>query len=256
MLKRKAEKQFLDWLNNAHNKALLVKGARQVGKSYLIEYFANEHFKHVVKFDMVGQARVRQSFLKSESPEDLLLRMTVASDVPMVAGDTVVIVDEVQRCPNVVTFIKYLVQQGDYRFVLSGSLLGVELENIDSLPVGYVYNVDMAPLDFEEFCWANGVSSQVCELAASCLVRKEPLPDYLYERLMGLFHRYLLVGGMPDAVNSFLASSNIDEVRKVHENIHRMYIADITKYAPKELRMLLRDIYRLVPSEVLSLIHI
>lgn len=249
MLKRKAESQFSDWLENAQNKALLVKGARQVGKSYLIDYFAGRHFKHVVKFDMVEQPQVRQSFSSAESAEDLLLRMSVAASAPMVAGETVVIVDEVQQCPNVVTLIKYLVHQGSFRFILSGSLLGVELENIDSLPVGYVYSVDMVPLDFEEFCWASGISDEVLQMARSCISKKTALPDYLYERLVGVFHRYLMVGGMPDAANTFFASNNIDEVRKVHENIHSMYIADITKYAPKELRMLLRDIYRLVPSE-------
>ena len=250
MLERKAKGQFEAWFASSPSKALLVKGARQVGKSYLVNVFANDAFEHVVTFDLIEDTSVRDSFLAAKSADDLLMRMTIAATEPMVAGSTVVVIDEVQQCPQVVTFIKYLVQRGDFRYILTGSLLGVELEGIDSLPVGYVEQIQMYPLDFEEFCWANGVAATAFDLLRDCLEQERELPDYLYARLLDLFHQYVVVGGMPDAVNAFLATRNIDEVRRIHHDLNSLYRDDIAKYAPPELRLIIRDIYDLIPSEV------
>mgnify|MGYP000293757100 FL=1 len=247
MLQRKAKAQFESWLASSPNKALLVKGARQVGKSYLVNVFASESFENVVTFDLIADASVRDSVWRSA--DDLLMRMSIAATQPMVANKTVVVIDEVQRCPNVVTFIKYLVQRGDFRYILTGSLLGVELEGIDSLPVGYVEQVQMYPLDFEEFCWASGVAAGAFDMLRGCLKDEKELPGYLYDRLLNLFHQYVVVGGMPDAVNSFLATRNVDEVRNIHRDLHALYRDDIAKYAPPELRLVIRDIYDLIPSE-------
>lgn len=249
MLERKARRQFEDWLAAPTHKALLVKGARQVGKSFLVNAFARESFEHVVTFDLLENAQTRSSFAQASSADDLLLRMSVAAESPLVPHKTVVVIDEVQECPNILTFIKYLVQRDDYRYILTGSLPGVKLEGIDSLPVGYVTQIQMFPLDFEEFCWASGLAASAFGAAVSCLADERPLPDFLYDRLAGLFHRYLMVGGMPDAVVTFLTSTNIDEVRTVHSNIHALYRSDITKHAPVDLRLVIRDIYDLIPSE-------
>ena len=121
MLERKAKSRFESWLALSPNKALLVKGARQVGKSYLVNAFAHEAFEHVVTFDLIADMSLRDSFSAAKSADDLFMRMTIAADQPMVAGKTVVVIDEVQRCPNVVTFVKYLVQRGDFRYILTGS---------------------------------------------------------------------------------------------------------------------------------------
>lgn len=250
MLDRKAKAQFQSWLDSSPNKALLVKGARQVGKSFLVSAFARESFEHVVAFDLIEDISVRDSFSAAKSADELLMRMTIAADEPMIARKTVVVIDEVRQCPNIVTFIKYLVQRGDFRFILTGSLLGVELEGIDSLPVGYVEQIQMYPLDFEEFCWANGVASVAFDMLRNHLEEEKELPDYLYDRLLSLFRQYVVVGGMPDAVNAFLATRNIDEVRKIHRDLHSLYHADIAKYAPPNLRLTIRDIYDLIPSEV------
>lgn len=250
MLARKAEKQLSSWFASSQNKALLVKGARQVGKTYLVKDFAQKSFESVVSFDLIENTAARNSFQAATSADDLLMRMTVAAAQPMVAGKSVVIIDEVQQCPSVMTFIKYLVQRGDFRYILTGSLLGVELEGIDSLPVGYVEQVQMYPLDFEEFCWASGISPIVFDQVRKCYESEQKLPAFLYDRLLSLFHQYLLVGGMPDAVNTFLASRNIDEVRQIHRDLHALYHDDIAKYAPPELRLTVRDIYDLIPSEV------
>ncbi len=250
MLKRKSTVDMEEWLHAPSPKALLVKGARQVGKSYLTAQFAREHFDHVVSFDLIEDGRARDSFSKATSADDLLFRMSVASPDPLVPGKTVVVIDEIQECPNLLTYIKYLVQQGDYRYILTGSLLGIQLENIDSLPVGYVTQIEMHPLDFEEFCWANGLPETVLVHARESLAHEQPLKDFVYDRLLDLYHRYLMVGGMPDAVNAFVETGNIDAVRTIHRDLHALYREDITKYAPKELRLIIRDIYDLIPREI------
>jgi len=250
MLRRKAWETFEDWLAAPTWKALLVRGTRQVGKSYLAAAFADEHFNHVAKFDLVLDREARASFELASSPDDLLLRISVAADKPLVSGDTAIIIDEVQEAPNIVTLVKGLVQRGDFRYILTGSLLGVKLENIDSLPVGYATQLEMYPLDFEEYCWARGLSPDAFDMARGYAGAEEPLPDFLYERMTRLYHEYLLVGGMPDAVATFTASGSIDDVRDVHAGIHALYRDDITKYAPKGLRLTIREIYDLIPSEI------
>ena len=252
MFERKATREMERWFSDASGKALLIKGARQVGKSYSASSFAYGKFSNVVKFDLFEDSATRESFRAASSADDLMLRISVAASSPLIPGQTAVIIDEVQEAPNVLTFVKYLVQKGDFRFILTGSLLGVRLRGVDSLPVGYLTQVEMFPLDFEEFCWAVGLGKQVFRMAADYLVREEALPDFLYERLQGLYHRYLMVGGMPDAVRAFVETNNVDEVRLVHSNLHALYRDDIAKYAPDEIKLIVRDIYDLVPSEVAS----
>ena len=252
MLTRKALDCFDEWERFQKNKALLVKGARQVGKSYLIKHFAEGRFENVVAFDLVENTATCESFRAATSAEDLALRLTIAADKPLIPDKTLVIIDEVQECPEIVTYIKYLVQQGRYRYILSGSLLGVKLKNITSQPVGYLTQVEMFPLDFEEFCWACGLAPEAFDMLKGAVHDRSPLPDFLYRRLRDLFHRYLLVGGMPDAVNAFVLENDINTVRTIHSNIRALYKADITKYAPEELRLILAQIYDLIPSQVTS----
>ena len=248
---RKAMERFRFWKDHKTKQALLVTGARQVGKSTLIRAFAQEHYRHVVWFDMVADVRARDSFAQSGSWQDLELRISVMADGPMVPGDTVVVFDEVQECPQIVTFIKYLVDKGDYDYVLSGSLLGVALDNIRSIPVGYLTEVRMFPLDFEEFCWANGMQPDVFGVLRECVSAHRPIPDYLHDKLFDLFRRYLLIGGMPDAINAFLETNGVDQVRVIQSDIRRFYREDISKYAPRERRLVIQNIYDLIPSELL-----
>lgn len=252
MFERKVTREMEHWFSDNSGKALLVKGARQVGKSYSASRFAHDKFSNVVAFDLFEDSVTRGSFQAASSADDLMLRISVAASSPLIPGQTAIIIDEVQEAPNVLTFIKYLVQKGEYRFILTGSLLGVRLRGVDSLPVGYLTQVEMFPLDFEEFCWAMGLGKQVYRMAVEYLDREEALPDFLYERLQGLHHRYLMVGGMPDAVRAFAETNNVDEVRLVHSNLHALYRDDIAKYAPDEIKLVVRDIYDLVPSEVVS----
>lgn len=193
ILERKALSQLAAWATT-RRKALLVTGARQVGKSFLVSMFAQDTFSSVVSLDLLEDRATRESLAAATSADDLMLRISIAARTPLVPQQTVIIIDEVQECPNILTFVKYLVQNDSYRFILTGSLLGTKLNNIDSLPVGYLTQIRMYPLDFEEFCWANGLSSVAVDMARSCLRTETPLPDFLYTRLSDLHHRYLMVG--------------------------------------------------------------
>ena len=250
MLYRKAFRQFELWKQNKTKQALLVVGARQVGKTFLIREFAKENYENFIEFNLIENAASRNSFKEAQSAEDLMLRMSVASSAPLVPGKTLIFFDEVQECPEIVTLIKFLVDKGEYDYVISGSMLGVELENIRSHPVGYVTEVTMYPLDFEEFCQAAGLGEDPIRLAKDCFAKREELPDFLHERLTALFRRYLLVGGMPDAVVAFAETNSIDQVRIVHEGIVKFYARDISKYAQKNRRLMIKSIFDMIPSEL------
>lgn len=252
MLRRKAIERFRFWKEHKTKQALLVTGARQVGKSYLIDEFARQSYPHVVSFDFVKNPAAAKALAGAGDAADFAFRVSVLSQEPLVPGKTVVVFDEIQACPEVLTYVKYLVDQGDYDYILSGSLLGVALEGVRSLPVGYVTEVQMYPLDFEEFCWAQGLPDSVLPSLAQNAVRAEPVPDYLHDRLTALFKLYLIVGGMPDAVVSYGTSNALDQVRVLQRDIRRLYREDIAKYAPKDRRLVIQDIYELVPSELLT----
>ena len=184
------------------------------------------------------------------SPQDLLMRLSLFATTPMKAGETLVFIDEVQERPEVITAIKGLVDQGDCDFILSGSLLGVELKDIRSQPVGYLEELTMYPLDFEEFCWASGVSSEVFASVTQNFHDLKPVDSFIHEHLMRLFRRYLIVGGMPDCVSVFCDSNDLGQVRAIQEGIRTLYRSDISKYCPETLRLKAKEAYDLVPSEL------
>lgn len=250
MLERKAYRRFVEWKQHKRNRALLVTGARQVGKTFLIRQFLENEYEHHVAFDLVDERRTLESFQNARDAADLLFRISAATSEPLVPDETAIFIDEIQEFPDIVTYAKYLAQRTEFDFIFSGSLLGTQLEGIRSLPVGYVSEVEMFPLDFEEFCLANGVGTdvfgQLHEAHKDCM----PVPDFLHERLMHLYRRYLLVGGMPDVVNAFLDTGLAGPVREAQANIVRYYERDIAQYAPKETRLAIQGIYRLIPGEL------
>jgi predicted AAA+ superfamily ATPase len=250
MLRRKAMASLTAWREHKTKQALLVTGARQVGKTFLVRAFGQSAYDGLAEINLVENQQALASFRRATSAEDLALRLSIAAPVPLAPGKTLVFVDEIQEWPEFVTYVKFLVESTGLDFVLSGSLLGVELENITSVPVGYLSQVRMFPLDFEEFCWANGLSGQAVDEARAAVFAQAEVPDYLHDRLLALFHRYLLVGGMPDAVATFAEVGNIDRVRAIQDGIIAFYETDITKYAPKRRRLVIKDIFNLIPSEL------
>lgn len=249
-LKRRAMKLMESWHNAPNRTALLIDGARQVGKTYLVREFAHTHYQHLVEFNFIEDPDLTRMFGKPRKADDILMRMELASDEPMQPGNTLVFLDEIQQCKEVATAIKFLVDDGRYDFILSGSLLGVELEDIRSVPTGYLTEIRMFPLDFEEFCWSQGVSEDVFAMLRDHFERRIPVDEFVHDRLKRLFSQYLVIGGMPAAVASFIDNKSIGDVRTIQENITHEYRRDISQYARREDRLHIRSIYDLIPGEL------
>ena len=212
MLKRKIYNE-LERFFRTERKALLVTGARQVGKTYAIRRVGHECFDHVVEINFLNDARMREAFAVPRNAKEILLRLSVLTEQELVVGKTLLFFDEVQECPELVTAIKFLVDEGSYRYVLSGSLLGVEMKDVRSVPVGYLSEREMFPLDFEEFCWAVGMSQSVMSHVKSCYEERCVVDPVVHEKLLELVRLYLLVGGMPEAVQRYIDSNNLRMVR-------------------------------------------
>lgn len=248
MIKRKIDRYLDQFFENDH-KALLITGARQIGKTYSIRQFARERFKHFVEINFIEDPSLIGLFNGARNSQDLLLRLSAKFGKELVKGKTLIFFDEVQECPEIVTAIKFLVEEGSYRYVLSGSLLGVELKNIRSAPVGYMAVKEMFPLDIQEFATALGISNQVIEALKSCFEAETPVDEFVHEKIMEVFRLYLIVGGMPAVVNKYLATNNLQDVIAEQQNIVRLYKQDIAKYDPAH-KLQLAEIFDRIPAEL------
>ena len=249
MLQRKITARIEAFYRNHPQKALMIVGARQVGKSYIIEDFARKHYNSVIKVDLIENPDYVSLFSDAKSAEDVLLRLSALFGDRMIPGETMIFFDEVQECRELITQIKYLVQDGTYDYILSGSLLGTVFKDIISVPVGYLDIVEMYPLDFEEFAWANGVGSKVIDALRDSFAQRNPLDSFLHERMTALFELYLIVGGMPAAVSTYLETKNLRKVADEQSAIIRLYRRDISKYDEND-RLYLNEIFDLIPSEL------
>lgn len=247
---RKAKSKLVEWKNNS-NKALLVTGARQVGKTYIIKEFLKEEFdeENIVEFNLFENELARATIEKSLNSEDLLFRLSALSNKTMIKGKTIIFLDEVQVCSNIITAIKFLVNEGSYRYILSGSLLGTELKDIKSIPVGYMDSFQMFPLDFEEFLIANGLNVNVLDKIRENFENLTPVDDIVHSKLIDMFHLYLIVGGMPAVVKRYIETNNFKDVVEEQNNINRFYRQDISKY-DNENKLYIKDIFDLIPSEL------
>lgn len=247
---RKAKGKLIEWKKN-NNKALLVTGARQVGKTYIIREFLNEEYgeENFIEFNLFENNLARETIETSTSSEDLLFRLSVLSNKPMIKGKTVIFLDEVQVCSNIITAIKFLVEEGSYRYVLSGSLLGTELKDIKSIPVGYMDSFQMFPLDFEEFLIANGLNAGVIDRIKMCFENLTPVDNIIHSKLIEMFHLYLIVGGMPAVVVKYLQTNNLKDVVQEQNSINMAYRQDISKY-DAENKLYIKEIFDLIPSEL------
>ena len=249
MLERRIKQEIRDFLDSDRKEALMVTGARQVGKTYIIRECAKEIYKNIVEINFVENQQAVKLFENITCSKDILLRLSALTDVPMIPGETLVFFDEVQECPEIVTAIKFLVEDGQYRYILSGSLLGVELKDIRSVPVGYLSILEMYPLDFREFCEANRVSQTVMDKLKECFEKKQPVDELIHEKMMELFRLYLIVGGMPAVVDAYIRTNNLKEVLRIQQGIVQLYYKDIAKY-DKDNKLYLDEIFSLIPSEL------
>lgn len=231
--------------------ALLITGARQVGKTFIIRKCAKKHFEYVIEINFIERPDAIKLFENAKSSEDILLRISAFTDVPLVPGKTLIFFDEVQECKEIVTAIKFLVEDVKYRYILSGSFLGVELKDIRSVPVGYMTIMEMYPLNFFEFCRANKVSQRIFDMLEMCWNEKKAIDQIVHEKLLDLFHLYLIVGGMPAVVEGYLRTKNLQEVFRLQKGILQLYKKDIAKYDPQN-KLYLEEIFNLIPSELNS----
>lgn len=249
MLKRKIDKHIQDFYKNSSN-ALLITGARQIGKTFSIREFG-KRFSSFIEINFIDNPEAIDVFKRAKNSSDILLRLSAITSKPLIKGETLVFFDEVQKCPEIVTAIKFLVDEGSYRYILSGSLLGVELKDLRSEPVGYMGVKDMFPLDFEEFISCIGISEKVIESLRHSWNNLLPVDDFIHSKMMELFRLYLIVGGMPAVVNKYLETNNLQEVIKTQQDIIRLYKRDISQYDPNN-KLYIEDIFNLIPPELNS----
>lgn len=247
MLKRKID-NYLKRFYETTKKALLVTGARQTGKSFSIREFG-KRYKSFVEINFVNNPEAIQVFRTAKDSREILERLSVMRGVRLIKGKTLIFFDEVQLCPEIVTAIKFLVDEGSYRYILSGSLLGVELRDLRSEPVGYMGVREMYPLDFEEFICALGVSENVVNGLREAWENRKPADDFVHSKMMDLFRLYLVVGGLPAVVDQYIETRDLSRVVEMQKDIINLYKRDIAQYDPAH-KLNIREIFDLIPPEL------
>ena len=247
MIKRKIDSYLAEYYTRERN-ALLVTGSRQIGKTYSIRQLGKS-FTSFVEINFVASPEAITIFREARNTKDILLRLSALTSVPLVPGATLIFFDEVQLCPEIVTAIKALVEEGSYRYILSGSLLGVALQDLRSEPVGYMGIKEMYPLDLEEFFEAVGVQPQVIDSLYECWRERKPVDPIVHAKMIELFRLYLIIGGMPAVVAKYLETNNLQDVLSTQQSILQLYRRDIAQYAPKE-KLEIEEIFDLIPSEL------
>lgn len=250
MLERKFT-QFLEhFLMEEPNKILLVNGARQIGKSYLIRYVGQKLFSHFVEINLREDVEGDQVFADVHSSNDLYMRLSNYYSKPLGnKSNTLVFLDEIQSYPHLMTMLKFLNQESRYRFIASGSQLGIALSETPSVPLGSVTIEQMYPLDFEEFLWATGIGKEWIDNIREHFIHEQALDESTHNILLKRFQYYLLVGGLPEAINNYLADRNMVRVRQTHRDIHNLYRIDASQY-DEEHKLKIRKIYDLIPSNL------
>ncbi len=250
MLKRKIQKEIHEYLTSDSNKVLVIDGARQIGKSYIIRYEGERLFSNYIELNMVEDKKADRIFENVRDVQDFYFKVSlVAGNKMHQKEDTLIFIDEIQAYPDLLTLLKFLKDDDKYTYIVSGSQLGIALNETLSKPGGRMRKVRMYPMDFEEFLWANGVGEDAISTIAGHFEAREALDEGSHNFIMDLFRKYLLVGGLPDAVNAYVSSRNLVEVRKVHEEIHSLYKEDCSQY-DKEHKLVIRRVYDLIPSNL------
>lgn len=256
MLNRKIFTKLEQWFESGNQKAAFLDGARQVGKTTAVRELARRHFDNFVEVNFIRTPVAKQAFDGDLDTKTIVRNLSVMGFGPFVKGSTLVFFDEIQECPNARTAIKFLVEEGEYRFVESGSLLGVNYkgggdgsEIVSSYPVGFETRMSVYPLDFEEFLWACGITDDVIGVLRECYRKLTPVPRFVHERIMGYFRQYLIVGGMPEAVQTFVTEEDFGKVEAVHRDIVASYRDDISKYAGMD-KVLAKRVFDAIPSQL------
>ncbi len=250
MLYRKYASRLEGFLRNEPNKILLVNGARQIGKSYLIRYVGSSLFKNFIEINLKADKEGEGIFASVRSKEDFYLQLgAIAGDKLGGRDDTLVFLDEIQSYPHLMTMLKFLNEDGRFRYIASGSELGVALAQTPSVPIGSIAMEQMYPLDFEEFLLAMGCGQETIDGVRDYFSAGKSLNDSMHNYMLGQFRIYLLVGGMPDAVNKFIETRNMAQVRRIQNDIHTLYGIDASQY-DTEKKLVIRKVYDMIPSNM------
>ncbi len=250
MLFRKIGSLIEDHWKSGTSKVLLIDGARQVGKTYIIRYVGKKLFENFIEINMIEDIEGKKLFSGVRTVEDFYLQVSMlAGDKMKGKDDTLIFIDEIQAYPHLLTLLKFLSQDGRFTYIAGGSLLGVTLSQTTSIPMGSVRKVRMFPLDFEEFLYAGGVGKEAVSSIRKKFGRLESLDEATHARIMDLFRKYLLVGGLPDAVNAYIEEKNIRSVRAIQSEIREYYAADASKY-DEEKKLRIRRVYDMIPSNM------
>lgn len=254
MLKRKIEKALLQWKNSPDHNPLIIKGCRQCGKTFITEFFAKENYKHTVYLNFFENPEYKEIFAGSLDIDNLTMLITafLGNKAQFKPHETVIILDEIQSCPEARTALKFFKLDGRYDVIATGSLLGIKGYNQTpaSIPVGYETVMEMYPLDFEEFIWANGINETIIDSLQSCLINEKPVPSALHNRMQELLLQYAVVGGMPAAVNAFIETKQLNLVLSIQRNIIASYEDDMVKYAENKDKPLIKACFQSIPKQL------
>ena len=261
MLKRKIETDLANWKNSKDRKPLVIKGIRQCGKTYIVQKFTKENYESVVYMNFILESDKKSAFTGNIDVDTIILNLSaLIQGSRFIKGKTCIILDEIQECKEARTALKSFHIDGRFDVIATGSLLGVrgygkskkrnEEEGQDSVPVGYETVIEMYPLDFEEFLWANGINDSVINAVKSCFENEKPVPDGIHKAMMELLYRYVIVGGLPEVVNSFLETKNIELIYKVQRNLIDEYEEDMVKYADDTDKPRIRECFESVPKQL------
>lgn len=254
MLKRKIEKTLLNWLNTENRNPLILKGCRQCGKTFSVLRFAQQHYKHVVYLNFFENPDYRAIFEGSLKVDDVVLMMSafVGANVRFIPHETVIVLDEIQECPRARAALKFFKLDGRFDVLATGSLLSISGYRSEdySVPVGYETIIDMFPLDFEEFLWANGIEDSLIALLKQCLEEERPVPEALHQRMRDLLLQYVVVGGMPHIVDQFIKEKNVAFVREEQKLLIRSFEDDMVKYAQSADKSRIRECFESIPKQL------
>ena len=261
MLKRKIETYLAKWKESKDRKPLVIKGIRQCGKTYIVQKFARENYESVVYMNFILEPDKKSAFTGNIDVDTIILNLSaLIQGSRFIEGKTCIILDEIQECKEARTALKSFHIDGRFDVIATGSLLGVkgygksrkknEEEGQDSVPVGYETVIDMYPLDFEEFLWANGIGKAVIDSVKLCFESEKVVPDGIHKAMMELLYRYVVVGGLPEVVNCFLETKNIELIYKAQRNLIAEYEEDMVKYADDADKPNIRECFESIPKQL------
>lgn len=252
MLYRKITKRIEEYLSSDSNRMLLIDGARQIGKSYIINHVGSKMFPNYIEINMEKDKLGDRIFAEAKTTKDFYMALSIfAGDKMKERSNTLVFIDEIQAYDHLLTLVKFLMEEKKFTYIASGSQLGITLKKTQSLPMGSLDVQHMYPLDFEEFLYANGVGQMAIESMRESFIQRKTLPESIHEKIMDLFKKYILVGGLPKAVKTFVETHNVTEFRSVQDEIHELYGVEASKYEEENnKRLKIRRIYDMIPSSL------